>query len=865
MKNRLIISLLYIFLNHFPAFAQVNDTTVQHVNVLTDIKEDTNKITYGYKYEIKGIIKDKKTKEPVPFATVFFPHSPIGSPADLDGNFVLSFDTVANDTLRVEAIGYKPVNLHMDSNEHKPYFIIEMEQSANMLKEVVVTASNEDPAIALLKKIIARKKYNDPDRFDNYSFETYNKLEIDLLHLSKNEFEKLPLPYLKNFSYIYNNLDTSGKEPNLPFYLTETVSDFYYQRKPHRTKEFIKATQIKGINNQNITNSLSKYLGNTFVAINPYDNYLLLFDKQFVSPINNAGPTFYKYKIEDTEKIDGYDVYEVSFKPLRKGENCLTGTFKVVDSFYALQYINAEIPKEANLNWIRNASFYKEYELLDSVWFCNKENFTAEILSTGELLKLPAFIARRTNSYKNVSINDPYVAKVVNNKKNKADIIITDSASHYSEDFWDNARHEKLNKNEQAIYNMLDTLEHDKLFIRFRNLAKFLVSGVYKTGPIELGPYWSIYSSNAVEGSRFRFSMGTTPKFSKDVYVNGYIAYGVKDQRFKYNINTLWLLNRDFPRSYLYVSYTYDLDHSVNYYDQVSFDNTLNLFIRKKWIPQKFVFAEDFRVEAYKEYFNGFSHMLTFLHKEYNPYAPLPNLTIFSDMAGKPAMTVNQTEVNLRLRYAYKEKFLNGNYYRTSLGSKYPIPELRYAYGIKGVWNSAYEYHRITFSISDDVRIAPFGTLYFNVFCGKYFGILPYPLLQIHPGNETYYYNKYAFNMMEQYEFLSDQYAGFNLEHLFGGGVFKYIPGIRKLKLRQFWTAKGVIGSLSDENKALNLNKGYTFRTLQGNPYIEVGTGIENILRLFRIDFVWRVTPKALPSEAQDKYFGIFGSLKVTF
>jgi hypothetical protein len=143
--------------------------------------------------------------------------------------------------------------------------------------------------------------------------------------------------------------------------------------------------------------------------------------------------------------------------------------------------------------------------------------------------------------------------------------------------------------------------------------------------------------------------------------------------------------------------------------------------------------------------------------------------------------------------------------------------------------------------------------------------MLPYLLLENHPGNENYYYNKYAFNMMNKYEFLSDQFVGANIEHSIGGGVFRYIPLVKKLKLRQFWTAKGVIGSLSDKNSALNLDKGYDFKTLENSPYIEVGTGIENILRVFRIDFVWRVLPEARPNEPKQKYFGIFGSMKIDF
>ncbi|MCB0698536.1 MAG: carboxypeptidase-like regulatory domain-containing protein, partial [Chitinophagaceae bacterium] len=249
----------------------------------------------------------------------------------------------------------------------------------------------------------------------------------------------------------------------------------------------------------------------------------------------------------------------------------------------------------------------------------------------------------------------------------------------------------------------------------------------------------------------------------------------------------------------------------------------------------------------------------------YDPYGPLPSTAIFQDENGAPAETITATEINLKLRFAYKEKFLHGNYLRFSLGSKYPIVDLRLALGIKGVLGSSYNYQRVTMTVSDNWRIPPFGQLYVNVFGGKYFGVLPYPLLEQHPGNEFYYYNKYAFNMMNQYEFLSDEFAGINMEHNFGGGVFKYVPLIKKLRWRQFWNAKGVIGTLSDANKAYNFDKGFTFRSLDGNPYIELGTGIENIFKVLRVDFVWRVTPKTLPNETIKRDFGIFGSMKLAF
>lgn len=824
-----------------------------------DVPVETTIPVPNNQYHFSGVVKDKKTGEAVPFASITFKNSQVGAPANLDGVFDFQLETLPNDTLVVVALGYKPFFKKIDTSKHEIDLYVVLDNSKTNLTEVVVYAG-EDPAIELIKNVIRRKEYNNPDRTDNYYYEAYNKIEIDVMNLSKEMFERMPVPYIRNFSFIYNNQDTTEDgERFVPFFLTEALSDFYFQRNPKKVKEVIKATQVRGINNR----SFEKYLGTLNLDVNPYDNYITFFNKKFVSPLNNAGPTFYKYKIKDTLYQNGHRIIEMRFRPERPVENCFEGTIRIADTSFALAYIAADIPKEANVNWVKGASFYKEYaKVADSFWFCSKEHIDAKILPPADFIKPPGFIARKTTYYSHVDVNTPRVTKAVT--KYKPDVTLLDSARDVTEATWTMLRPDTLSKNERAIYNMFDTLEQTPAYRNFKNLMRILATGVLRWGPLEIGPYWNMYSYNRIEGNRVRFSLGTTPKLFKDAYINGHIAYGFGDQRYKGSIGALWITKR-MPRTYVFASYTSDIDRTVNYYDRVSFDNLFTSLIRKKGIPPKFMFAKDLRFEFFKEYYSGFRYMFTFLHKEYDPYDPLPDINIFTDANGNPTNTSINTEVNMQFRYAFKEQFLEGNYYRYSLGSKYPIVEMRVGVGIKGILNSTYEYQKVTLTVSDNIKIAPLGSLYLNVFGGKYFGNLPYNLLESHPGNEFHSYNKYAFNMMTQYEFLSDQYVGLNLEHSLGNGVFGYIPLIKKLKFRQFWTAKGIVGSLSTANQAINLNKGFGFKTLEGNPYLELGTGVENILKLFRVDFVWRVTPKALPTEPRQKYFGVFGSMRLNF
>jgi len=807
-------------------------------------------------YWINGKVEDMNTGEGVPFATVFFPHTQVGTPAGLDGNFIIKMDKLPGDTLHIEAMGYKGVNKVLKKSQYDYNYIIELERANTGLEEFVVHAG-EDPAVVLMRHIIEHKPDNNPDKLENYNYEAYNRLEADLQRLTKSQFQKIPM--LKSYSFIFNNLDTEAdSKPYLPLYLTETISDYYFQRHPKKQREFIKGSMVKGVNNENV----DKYLGSLYQNVNIYRNYLPVFDKKYVSPISDAGLFYYKYTIKDTQKAYGHNIILVQFRPKREGENCFTGDFWVVDTVFAIQRMSMNVPKLANLDWVDKVSLYEEFAPVDTFWFPVKDKFIATF-SIYNSKKLPGFIGRKTTTYHNIRINDPSITKVLDDPEYKQEVIVSDSARKRTDNWWNKTRPDTMTKNEKAIYRMVDTINKMPITTVYKNTIMFLASGVKDIGPLQLGPYFYVYSHNPVEGDRFRISLGT-PRKIKNAHVTGFLAYGDLDKKFKYGFTGLWLLERH-PRMYLYGYYTHDVSQSTNYYDQLGSDNIFSALFRKPGIPWKLAFADDERLEWFKEYFSGFSHKLILQHREFTPYAPLPSTGIFFDENGKPATSVISSEVGVELRYAYKEKYIEGQYLRVDIGSKYPVLDLTVTTGIKDLLNSGYNYQKARFAITESINIPPFGHLYYNVFAGKYFGTLPYPLLEIHPGNEYLYYNQYAFEMMNSYEFISDQYAGFNIEHDIGGGIFNRIPALKKLKFRQFWTAKGVIGSLSAANELLNLDKGFPFRTLQGNPYLELGTGVSNIFKIFRIDFDWRVAPATMANEPLASHFGIFGSVRFQF
>ncbi|NIG52725.1 DUF5686 family protein [Chitinophaga sp. Cy-1792] len=810
-------------------------------------------------YKIKGVIRDAHSQEIIPFATLQFTNTQTGMVSDAEGKYIFELNVIPADTLQVRVMGYNLTKMPVDRSLKEQTINFDIARSDVSLKAHEVKAS-VNWALILLRQIIRHKPENNYNRLDNYTYEVYNKLELDMKNLNKEKLSRNR--FTKPFAFILNNIDsTSEDKPFLPIFLTESLSDYYYQAKPHKTKEVIKAARTSGIDNE----SVHKFLGGMYQNINIYDNFIPVFDKQFVSPINNNGAFYYDYKIADTQYISSQRFIKLNFTPKRKGENVFIGDIWVHDTTYAVYKTTLSVPSAANLNFVRKVSLVQEFKQLpDSTWFLYKDKFIADFWAPSpNPAKTLDFIGRKTTTYSNVITNDTAATNIFADKRYPQNINLLDSARFQKDSFWTNNRPEDLSKNEAGIYKMVDSLQKMPLFQKYSNTIRFLATGYKPFGKLEWGPYYYAFSQNTLEGFRMRLDLGTTPKFSKDVYLYGYLAYGFNDEAYKGKISALWLLKKH-PRMYLYGAYARDLDNGSHYYDEVGSDNIFTLAIRKNGVPQKFLLVDEKRVEFFKEYFSGFSHQVSLIHKWVRPFAPLPTVDAYKSMTTK-GDPLTSAEVEVKLRYAFQEEFLEGNFYRYSLGSKFPIVEFKYALGIPGIANSSQQYNKLSLSVSDYVKLPPFGTLYYNVYGGRIFGNLPYTSLEVHPGNEIYYYNKYAFNMMNRFEFLSDRYAGFNLEHTIGNGIFAYIPLIKKLKWRQFWEAKGVIGSLSPANRALNLNNGYPFKTLDRDPYVEVGTGIENIFKFLRVDFVWRVSPTALPDDTNSKRFGVFGSFKLQF
>jgi hypothetical protein len=588
--------------------------------------------------------------------------------------------------------------------------------------------------------------------------------------------------------------------------------------------------------------------------IDIYNNYVDIFGKSFVSPISNLGMVYYKYYLLDSAYISNQWCYKLKFKPRRKQELTFIGEFWVHDTTWAIKKIDMRVVDDANINFVEDLAVVKEYERVeDKYWMMTKELLVVDFAARKDGL---GFIGRKSTSYKDFVINEEIPQARF---EGTLDVEILDSASAKQDDFWVQARHDSLSDREKQIYHMVDTIKSLPAFKTYIDVVTLFFTGYYEKGKFEFGPYYTLLSFNQIEGARFRVGGRTSTQFSDRLRLEGYLAYGTNDQKFKYSAGFRYFLNKK-PREAIGATYKNDvfqLGQSENAFQD---DNILASLFRRN-PANKLTQAEFYRLYYEREWLSGYSHKLTLDHALAEPLGQLDYSYYTNDEKSAVRNSINTTEISFTTRFAYREKFVEGKSGRISLGSDFPVTQFIYTAGLKGVFGSDFTYHKLVGKVDDVVKLPPFGYSYIAVEAGKTWGVIPYPLQIVHKGNESYFYDYAAFNLMNYYEFVSDQYASLSVTHHFEGFFLDKVPLMRKLKWREVATFKAAYGSYSDENLDIMVDKN-AFSTLSAKPYAEVGFGVENIIKILRLDFIYRLSYLDNPDIAK---FGIRGSLQLSF
>lgn len=803
---------------------------------------------------ISGKVFDAKTKEPLPFVNVILKGSTAGATSDFDGNYYIK-TSQKGDSIVASYIGYKrfsvAIKKGIPQNVNVP---MELFEEGVSLNEVVINPG-ENPAHKYIKAVIAHKEINNKRKLSGYEYEAYNKLEFDLNNIPKNLKDKRAFKPVK---FIFDNVDSSNSSEKafLPLFMIETLSEFYYRDEPKQKKEIIKASKITGFENQ----SVSQVMGDMYQNVNVYDNDIIVFGKNFKSPVCDNAIFNYKFYLEDSLYIVGKWCYHIRFKPRRKQELLFSGNLWIADSTFGVKRLEMSIPKDANINFITAANIIQEFTLEDSVWMLQKDRLVIDFQPDIGISKKEGvgIYGRKTTSYKNIVVNKP---KPNDFFKFGDNIIVEVDATKKTEEFWSIARHDSLTANEQKIYKMIDTIQTLPIYRSWVGVISVLVAGYKTIGNFEIGPYFNLMSYNQLEGPRFRFGGRTSSKFSRWYEISGYTAYGTRDEKWKYSVGFKTFLSKKPYRQLIGINYKSDLEILGQSQNGFSQDNFFASFFRRTPL-NSLTRVDQTQVWYDHEWFQGFSNKVTFINRKLSPVGGFSY--DFERATGDTIQKdyIRTSEIRFTTRFAFDEKYINGDFTRTSLGTKYPVLQLTYIKSLKQIYEGQYDYHKLVINVNDRIRFGQLlGYTDFSIEGGKIWGNVPYPLMELHGGNQTYIYDYMSYNMMNFYEFASDQYASFWMFHHFEGLFLNKIPLLKRLKWREVVTYKVLFGSVTDINK-----KELIFPTTLNSfnpriPYQEASVGIENIFKFFRVDAFWRLTYK----EQVKSPFGIRAGFQMSF
>lgn len=811
---------------------------------------------------VSGTITDGATKQPLPFATIIFAGTTIGTTANERGAYTLTASG-SYAKLIVSFIGYTAITKAITpgiSQELK----ISLQPDAQLLNEVVIHSGKREryrnknnPAVELIRQVISHKDQNQLGNYAYADYEEYDKLQFSLSSLSNKLSER---KIFQKYRFLLDNRDTTtlpGKSL-LPVYLEEKLAEHHYRRSPQKDKVIIKGSKRVDFGQYFDNNGLSLYLNRMYAKVDIYQNSIFLMTNQFLSPIANGAPTFYQYYLADTITIDKTRLVGLNFAPRNGADMLFQGKMYVtLDSNYAVQKINLSINPKINLNWVRELQIHQQFEQnTDGRYYLSKSDLLADFGITKG--KGGGIFGQRTLSYRHYKTDDTHPDSFY---EGQPQVTEADAASR-PDQFWQTNRHDTLSAAESKVYTNIDSLKRMPSFRRTMGTLTFLLAGYKSFGAFEVGPANTFYSFNPIEGFRLRLGGRTTPELSKRYYAETYAAYGFKDQRWKYFLSGTYSLNNksiyQFPQNYVRASFQRDTKIPGQELQFVQEDNFLLSF--KRGVNDKWLYNDTWRVDYVHEFENHFSYSVGFKNWQQAPAGGL-QFKRAGDNENTPLPTLTTSEFSAEARWAPNEQFYQGKIYRVPIVGRYPVYTLRFTAGVKGLFNGEYNYQNLTGTISKRFLLSQLGFSNVTVQGGYIFGQVPFPLLTIHRANQTYAYQLNSYNLMNFLEFVSDHYASVTIDHSFNGFFFNKIPLLKKLKWREAVSFKALYGGLRSENDPKQNPALYQFPvdargvpytyTLNQTPYAEASVGISNVLKFFRVDLVKRLNYLDHPNVSQ--------------
>ena len=805
---------------------------------------------------IKGIVLDSITGEGMPYAQIFLTGSQTGALTNENGGFTIITGVKFN-SLRVNVVGYQSQEIKVPMGKHTD-LTIKMVPTSVMLNEVIVRKTAKyvkkgNPAVAFVEKLRARRNMYNPKDHDYYNYEKYEKVSFGLNNFNPYSNKNL---IAQNFKFLKDYVDTSditGKMV-LPLSIQEKVSIEHFRKSPSTHRELVMATNHAGIDDQHDTESIKRFIDDVFREMDIFSNDITFMQNRFVSPLSSIGTDFYKYYL-DTVMVDGVQHYELTFTPFTTETFGFLGRLYVPanDTTLFISKIRMNVPHKINLNYVNQVYLEQDYiKAPDGSRLKVRDDLMVEFKIAP---KTPEFYARRQTFYDGHNFKQPKDLTVFNNT---SEVIMSNDIKQ-DDNYWLAHRPEVASKNENTVKDMLNRLRKSKLFYWCEKVVTTLVNGYIATSSnsrkskFDIGPMNTTISGNSLEGARFRLGGMTTANLNPHWFTKFYLAYGTRDKRFKYmgQIEYSFVGKKyhpnEFPVNSIRVMHRYDVDKIGQHYLYTNPDNVFLALRRQK--DDKIIYLRETRLEYKLETQAGFSITTAIMHQRHEASRFLP----FADANGNAFGHYNSAGFNVTLRYAPGEKFYQTRSFRIPINQDAPVFTLSHTFMPRGFLGSDYTINKTEAGIQKRFWFSAFGYTDIILRAGKIWSKVPYPELLLPNANLSFTIQPESFSLMNAMEFVNDQYLSWDVTYWINGAILNRIPLIKKLKMREVLSFRGLWGKLTDKNNpALNpelmqFPEGPLCQAMGKRPYMEVGVGLDNILTFLRVDYIWRLNYRDNP------------------
>ena len=811
---------------------------------------------------IQGVVTDSLTNEPIPDLSVFYEGKGVGSITDNDGNYKVETRKGWN-KLSFSAVGYvtKVVNIIPGVTKN---LNVRMRPDDIMLDEVVVKPKREkysrknNPAVELMKKVIAHKKNNKLSENDYYQYNKYQKITMSLNDVTPEMLEKgmyKKMPFLKD----QIELCEETNKFILPISVDETASQKIYRKHPKSEKTIIKGMSSTGVNELFATGDmLSTVLKDVFTDVNIYDNDIRLLQYPFISPISSSDAiSFYKFYIMDTTFVDKDKCFHLTFVPNNSQDFGFTGHLYVLaDSSYTVKKCTMNLPKKSGVNFVDNMDIIQEFEQLpNGEWVLKTDDMIVEMT----LMKImQGFQIRRTTRYSDYAF-DELPQQLF--KRKGAEIKEADAMMR-GDDFWNQYRPVPLTQTESSMDMLVKRLEQMPGFKYVIFVLKAFIENFVETGTkehpskVDIGPVNTMISNNYIDGLRLRMSAQTTANLNPHLFFKGYYAYGFKDHRSKYmgeveySFNKKEYLPREFPKNSITFSYQYDVMSPTDKFLKTDKDNVFVSF--KTSTVDQMSYVRNIALKYENETQFGLKTTVEVKHSTDEPTGGLAYIT--NDDQKTLVPEIQTMEASLAFRYAPGETFVNTKQRRIPVSFDAPVFTLSHTAGFKGVLGGEYNYNLTEIGLYKRFWFSSWGKIDMFVKGGAQWNKVPFPLLIMPAANLSYILQRETFNLINNMEFLNDRYASLDVSWDLNGKIFNRIPLLKKLKWREAIGFKMLYGHLTDKNNPMKHpgdSELFLFPTRDGRPtsfvmdpktpYMECSVGIHNIFKILHIDYVRRL------------------------